>query len=132
MGPWEALIRYYDNVPEVCPIAHTYITPRIAVLLSQEGKFLCAAPVEIKELVAVPCTWESEARSSNNAPHLISDNLTYVIDVPTYEVRHEKYMEQLGRYIEAVPNDIYAGVDSSAAQNVQARREICRVWHIRN
>lgn len=107
------LINLYDMLMDagepICPVAHTYITAHICVLLDRCGNFLAAtrAPVD-GELVAVPCTIESEARTSNVAPHLISDQVGYVIRWPGMEKRHEAYIDQLKRYVESVPDDIYA------------------------
>lgn len=64
---------------------------------------------EVKsELIAVPCTVESEGRTSNIAPHLISDQVQYVAEFPGYEKRHEEYQKQLGSYLKDNPNDQYA------------------------
>ena len=65
MGLYISLINAYDALAEsgatVCPIAHTYMTVHIAVLLNKKGEFLCAKTPDIKgELVRVPCTDESE------------------------------------------------------------------------
>ena len=111
---WETdLVSLYDALLEagepICPVAHTYITAHICVLLDKNGNFLAAmsAPVD-GELVAVPCTIESEARTSNIAPHLISDQVGYVTQYPKMEDRHAAYLEQLGKYVKAVPDDEYA------------------------
>lgn len=109
----ERMIKYYDELREagkpVCPIAHTYITAHIAVLLDKNGKFLCAQKPEVeREMVCVPCTIQSAARTSGAAPHLLSDNLAYVTSYPGYEERHALYIEQLRDYVAAVPGDAYA------------------------
>lgn len=113
MGPWESLVKYYDGLVErrekVCPIAHTYITTHMAVLLDRDGNFLCAMDPEVKnELIPVPCTIESENRTSGIAPHLISDQLQYVANYPGYEKHHRAYIEQLERYVSKNPADEYA------------------------
>lgn len=110
---WEGLIKYYDNLvaagKPVCPVAHTYITCHIGVLLDMDGNFLCAQVPEVRsELIPVPCTVQSEARTSGIAPHLLSDNIAYVADFPGYEERHKAYMEQLGNYVKNVHWDKYA------------------------
>ena len=110
---WEELIELYDKLEEngkpVCPIAHTYITAHIAILIDKSGNFLAAMNPEVKgELVAVPCTVESEARTSNIAPHLISDQIQYVAEFPQYEDKHKKYLKQLKKYLKNNPNDLYA------------------------
>lgn len=110
---WEELIELYDKLEAdgkpVCPIAHTYITAHIAILIDKSGNFLAAMNPEVKgELVAVPCTVESEARTSNVAPHLISDQIQYVVEFPQYEDKHKKYLEQLENYLKNNPIDLYA------------------------
>lgn len=110
---WQELVRLYDKLEAdgkpVCPIAHTYITAHIAVLIDKEGNFLSAMNPEIKgELVSVPCTVESEGRTSNVAPHLISDQIQYVAKFPQYEDKHQKYLDQLMDYVKNNPNDLYA------------------------
>lgn len=112
MSPWESLVKYYDNLvtrgEKVCPIAHTYISINIAVLISQDGKFLYAMEPKVKsELVPVPCTVESETRTSNIAPHLISDQLQYVSDYPGYAKHHREYVRQLEEYVTHNPGDKY-------------------------
>lgn len=111
---WETdLISLYDMLMDagepVCPVAHTYITAHICVLLDKNGNFLAAMPASVDgELVAVPCTMESEARTSNIAPHLISDQAGYVTRYPGLEKRHDAYLDQLRKYAKAVPDDEYA------------------------
>lgn len=110
---FDGLIKYYDNLTEagepVCPIAHRYITVHILVVLSQEGGFIHAAAPEIKELACVPCTIESESRTSNIAPHLLHDSLAYVADYsPKYKKRHDAYINQLKNYVKQCPQDLYA------------------------
>ena len=110
---WEELVKLYDRLEAdgkpACPIAHTYITAHIAVLVDENGNFLAAMHPEVKgELVAVPCTVESEARTSNVAPHLISDQIQYVAELQYYEDKHKKYLRQLRDYVQHKPDDIYA------------------------
>lgn len=114
---WDAyrgLIRYYDNLVNagepVCPIAHTYITCHIGVLIDSDGVFLCAKAPDVKgELVPVPCTAKSETRTSNIAPHLLHDNLSYVADyAPKYKKRHDAYIQRLEHYVNNCPDDLYA------------------------
>lgn len=109
---WEGLIKLYDKLvadgDPVCPIAHTYITAHIGVLVDPEGNFLCAMDSKAKgELVAVPCTIDSEGRTSGAAPHLISDQLQYVGNISGYDQKHIKYLKQLKTYID-ITNDLYA------------------------
>lgn len=113
MNPWESLTKYYDKLVEngkkVCPIAHTYITVHIAVLIDKNGNFLYAMGPEVKgELIPVPCTIESENRTSSIAPHLISDQLQYVANYPGYKKHYQAYINQLHDYVEKNPNDEYA------------------------
>lgn len=58
--------------------------------------------------MAVPCTIESETRTSNKAPHLLSDNLAYVCQYPGHKDRHQIYMDQLQAYVKNCPADQYA------------------------
>lgn len=88
---FEELVRYYDKIEGICPIAHTYLTTHIGVLLDKSGNFLVAKDVSDNgELVSVLCTIESESRTSGDAPHVISDNLSYVCNLPKYQMRHNK------------------------------------------
>ena len=75
---WEELIKLYDKLVDdgkpVCPVAHTYLTAHVGVLIDKNGNFLAAMKTQAQgELVAVPCTIESEGRTNNIAPHLLSD-----------------------------------------------------------
>ena len=110
---WEELIKLYDKIEAdgkpVCPIAHTYITAHISILIDKNGNFLSAMIPEVKgELAAVPCTIESEGRTNNIAPHLISDQLQYCGILPGYEQKHKKYIDQLENYVKNNTDDIYA------------------------
>ena len=106
---WTSLINYFDSTEGVCPVAHSTITAHIGVLLDKNRGFLCSLDhSKYKELVPVPGTIDSECRTSNTAPHLISDNLSYVGSLPGFEVRHAAYLEQLSSYVRAVPEDVYA------------------------
>lgn len=111
---YKGLMAYYDNLVNagkpVCPIAHTYITCHIGVLIDSDGVFLCAKAPDVKgELLPVPCTVKSETRTSNIAPHLLHDNLCYVADYGVkYRPRHDAYMDQLKKYVDCCPHDLYA------------------------
>lgn len=112
-SPWEALVELYDKLraagKPVCPIAHTYISANIAILLDNDGNFLAAMrPPVHREVVAVPCTIESEGRTCNVAPHLISDQLKYIADRPGQSAKHKAYVKQLKKYTENNSDDIYA------------------------
>lgn len=106
------LIDYYEKIKAiegVCPLAHTYMSVHIGVLLDERGDFLAAADFSGQEkLAVVPCTIESEGRTRNIAPHLLSDNLSYVGGLPEYEERFRAYLEQLDKYVKNNPADVYA------------------------
>lgn len=110
---WESVVNLYDNLVKngkpVCPIAHTCISAHIAVLIDKDGKFLCAMEPAVKgQLIPVPCTIDSECRTSNVAPHLISDQLQYVSELPKFESKHKAYIRQLEKYVNENPGDLYA------------------------
>lgn len=110
---FDGLIKYYDSLQEagapICPIAHKYITGHIMTIINQEGKLLKAIMPDVKELACVPCTIESECRSSNVAPHLLHDKLMYVAAYsPKYAMHHDAYLTQLKNYVDQCPQDIYA------------------------
>lgn len=110
---FEGLVEYYDKLEErgekVCPVAHTYLSCHIGVLLDKNGGFLCAKIPDVSaELIPVPCTIQSGARTSGPAPHLLSDNLAYVAKMNGYKERHKLYIDQLKEYVESVPEDEYA------------------------
>ena len=110
---WEALVGLYDNLVDsgkkICPIAHKYITTHIGVLIDREGNFLVAMNPEVKgEMVAVPCTLESDGRTSGIAPHLLSDQIQYVAKMDGNQKRHTAYVNQLKAYVEDNPMDEYA------------------------
>ena len=109
----EQLVNLYDTLEakgeRLCPVAHTYIVANITVLLDKDGNFLVATVPKVKgQLVPVPCTIESEARTNNPDSHLISDQLCYVASMPQYEKRHQNYIEQLAKYVKYNQADIYA------------------------
>ena len=109
----EQLVNLYDTLEakgeRLCPIAHTYIVANITVLLDKDGNFLVTTVPKVKgQLVPVPCTIESEARTNNPDSHLISDQLCYVASMPQYEKRHQNYIEQLAKYVKYNQADIYA------------------------
>lgn len=108
MSIWRNLIKYYDSVEDVCPVAHTYITPSASVLIDQHGHFLSAIVNKYHDIAIVPCTWQSESRTSGSCPHLMSDNLSYLAPVPGCESRHDDYMKQLKEYVGKVPDDVVA------------------------
>lgn len=98
---WQRLMETYDNninrCVDIAPIAHTKIKGNIGILIDSFGIFRMAAEID-NETVIVPCTIESETRTSAVAPHLIHDNLSYVGNIDGFEKRHEAYMKQLRDY----------------------------------
>lgn len=112
---YKELLDLYDKLDSykvVAPPAHTTITPKIGVLLNPNGNFMGA--MYINETAIVPCTEQSEYRTSNIAPHLIHDNLSYVGNLPGYEARFSAYMKQLEDYIKHVDDPIAKAVYAHA------------------
>lgn len=102
------LYRKLEPLNIVAPPAHTIITPKIGVLLGLHGNLMGA--MYINETAIVPCTEQSECRTSNIAPHLIHDNLSYVGNMPGYEQRFSAYMSQLHDYINHVEDSLAKAV----------------------
>lgn len=109
-----SLVKYYDalikqNEP-ICPISHVSISAHIGILIDADGNFLCAQIPSVKgEAVHVPCTIESEGRTSNIAPHIMSDQLCYVANCgEQFTARHEAYLSQLEHFVSCCPDDAYA------------------------
>lgn len=110
---FEKLLQLYsklDSFGVVAPPAHTTITPKVLILLDLHGNFLGA--MLSRDTLIVPCTEESEYRTSGVAPHLIHDNLSYVGNIPGYEKRYNAYISQLEDYL--------GHVDDPLAQTVYA------------
>ena len=111
---YEGLIKYYDSLVDagkpVCPIAHTYISCNVGVLINKDGEFLCAQVPSVKgELVPVPCTIESDGRTRNISPHLLHDQLCYVTYYSDkYKEKYSAYINQLKSYVDSCPEDMYA------------------------
>lgn len=111
MNPYQELLDLYEKLNQykvVAPPAHTTISPQIGVLLDHSGNFMAAK--YINEKCIVPCTEESESRSSNVAPHVIHDNLSYIGNLPGYEDRHTAYLKQLRAYTEAADDALAKSV----------------------
>lgn len=105
---WHKLIETYENTQGICPVAHTMLTVHIGVLIDKTGKLLCIKDCSrLGELTPVPCTVKSETRTSNVAPHVITDNYSYIGNSAEYKDRHEAYLLQLKDYISNV-DDVYA------------------------
>lgn len=101
---WQDIIQTYNSrisTGHICPVAHTKIIANIGIMLDESSNILAAA--KIKQSIFAPCTAKSECRSSNTAPHLIHDNVSYVTSVNTK--RHDAYMEQLNAYVTVTKND---------------------------
>lgn len=101
---WRDLIETYDKQAEtrhICPIAHTQIIARIAIMLDEQSNILAAA--KIRQSIFAPCTAKSECRSSNIAPHLVYDNASYVTNI--YPDRHKVYIEQLENFVADTGDD---------------------------
>ena len=63
---YKELIKLYDNswrTGTVAPIAHTMTRTKIGVLLSPNGQLLAAKKID--EVMPIPCTVQSETRTSN-------------------------------------------------------------------
>ena len=97
-----------DKEGIVAPVAHATITGHIAVTVDCIGNFAGASI--LRKQCYVPCTEESECRTSNVAPHLIHDNMSYVCELPGHEIRHSAYMQQLKEYISNVNDQLAEAV----------------------
>ena len=103
------VLKLYDmlGVEDVIPIAHIRIKPDIGILLDDSGNFL-AATLTGEERSTIPCTIDSESRTSGVSPHPIHDNMSYIcVEYPKFRERHIAYMNQLGNYVSQV-DDILA------------------------
>ena len=113
-NPYSELIKYYDTRIEMgeklCPIAHTYLSVHIGVLIDENGNFLCGIIPSVQgELIHAPCTVKSETRTSQYRTTLLHDQLMYVADYgEKHAEKHEAYLDQLSGYVESNPSDKYA------------------------
>lgn len=108
---YEELLKLYDKLEPigvVAPPAHTTITPKIGILLGIHGNFMGAR--YLNETAIVPCTEQSEFRTSDTSSHLIHDNLSYVANMPGREYRFSAYMEQLENYVDHVDDPLAKAV----------------------
>lgn len=106
MGIWEKLLETYDTYCEsgrVAPVAHTRIIMHIGVVLDKESNVLVAA--KGKQSILAPCTIDSECRTRNVAPHLLHDNVSYIVP-GVDDKRHRAYLEQLGAYVSQVNDPV--------------------------
>ena len=62
---------------QLMPISHTLQNAHINIVISGEGEFLRAKPLE-KTQVVLPATERSAGRSSGEAPHPLADKIQYV------------------------------------------------------
>ena len=99
---YEELIKVFDiyeKISDITPIAHTSVKVDIEVYIDTKGNFLGAQILNKRR--PIPCTIQSEGRTSNIAPHLIYDNLGYLTGANGKEKQHEAYKEQIMQYIKA-------------------------------
>lgn len=111
---WKEILQVYESmgVENIIPIAHTRIKPNIRVLLDESGNFVGAMLNEYDRFT-IPCTIESESRTSGCSPHPIHDNMQYLCseyDDPKCKEKHESYMKQLREYIEEVDDELAKSV----------------------
>ena len=109
---WEEVLKQYEmlGVENIIPVSHIRIKPDIGVLLDDNGNFVGAAIIT-NERCSIPCTIDSESRTSGTTPHPIHDNMTYICgEYPAYEKRHDAYMKQLQNYIENVDDTLAKSV----------------------
>lgn len=112
MSEWNEILKQYEilGVESVIPIAHIRIRPDVRVLVDAYGNFIGATATK-NERCSIPCTINSESRTSGIAPHPIHDNMSYVCgDYPQYKKRHAAYMDQLREYIESVDDPVAKSV----------------------
>ncbi len=78
---WKEILQFYEDmgVEDSIPIAHTRVKPNIKVLLDESGNFV-GAMLNEQDRFTIPCTIESESRTSGCAPHPIHDNMQYLCD----------------------------------------------------
>lgn len=76
---WEEVLKQYEmlGVENIIPVSHIRIKPDIGVLLDDNGNFVGAAIIT-NERCSIPCTIDSESRTSGTTPHPIHDNMTYI------------------------------------------------------
>ena len=75
---WKEILQAYEDmgVEDIIPIAHTRVKPNIKVLLDESGNFVGA--MLNQDRFTIPCTIESESRTSGCAQHEIKDNMKYL------------------------------------------------------
>lgn len=107
---WKEILQVYEDmgVEDIIPIAHTRVKPNIKVLLDESGNFV-GAMLNEQDRFTIPCTIESESRTSGCAPHPIHDNMQYLCNEYD-DPKHESYMKQLKEYIEEVDDELAKSV----------------------
>lgn len=111
---WKEILKVYKSmgVESIIPIAHTRIKPNVKVLIDESGNFV-GAMLNEQDRFTIPCTIESESRTSGCAPHPIHDNMQYLCneyDDQKCKEKHESYMKQLKEYIEEVDDELAKSV----------------------
>lgn len=108
---WKEILQVYEDmgVEDIIPIAHTRVKPNIKVLLDESGNFV-GAMLNEQDRFTIPCTIESESRTSGCAPHPIHDNMQYLYEYDDTKEKHESYMKQLKEYIEEVDDELAESV----------------------
>ncbi len=104
-----------EKVPLV-PICHTVNNAHITVTISGDGHFISAEVIDKdNQSTIIPCTEESEARTSAPKPHPLDDKLIYLADdisrygvevKSTFKKSHSQYMSQLLNWVEYDPFNI--------------------------
>lgn len=100
-NPFLQLMTVYDRnvgLVDMAPIAHMKVSAQIGILLDRDGNFL--ESMSMNERVIIPCTADSEFRTSAPRPHLIHDNMKYLSR--SGGEKHDMYMEQLEDYVRHV------------------------------
>ena len=102
----------------LAPPSHTVQNAHAEIFLNEFGELLRIRPLTKAEARTItPCTEDSAVRSSNNAPHIVYDNLKYIAgDAQRYIAKqdnsknYEKYCSQLSDWCndENCPNQVKA------------------------
>lgn len=102
----------------LAPPSHTVQNAHAEIFLNESGELLRIRPLTKSEARTItPCTEDSAVRSSNNAPHIVYDNLKYIAgDAQRYIAKqdnsknYEKYCSQLSDWCndENCPNQVKA------------------------
>ncbi|MFI3226030.1 MAG: type I-C CRISPR-associated protein Cas8c/Csd1 [Clostridia bacterium] len=117
MGIFNQAMITYDNLSDkvgvledgkrepLCPICHIIAKAQIEVTITEDGEFNSARIIgKDEEKTIIPVTESSASRSSGVAPHILSDQLSYITKIipdkkkSTYE-KFEKYCSNLEIFI---------------------------------